>query len=47
LREEAKGVLGAKFDIREFHEAVLLGGAAPLAILERLVDNYIARKRTA
>lgn len=47
LREKAKTVLGPKFDIREFHDAVLLGGAVPLAILDKVVDNYIARKRTA
>jgi uncharacterized protein (DUF885 family) len=47
LREKAKAALGARFDIRQFHDAVLLGGAVPLAILERIVDNYIAAKRTA
>jgi uncharacterized protein (DUF885 family) len=46
LREKAKRDLGPKFDIRQFHDAVLLGGAVPLAILERIVDNYIAAKRT-
>jgi uncharacterized protein (DUF885 family) len=46
LREKAKTALGPKFDIRQFHDAVLLGGAVPLAILERIVDNYIAAKRT-
>jgi uncharacterized protein (DUF885 family) len=46
-RKKAKAALGPKFDIREFHDAVLLGGAVPLAILEKIVDNYIARKRTA
>jgi len=47
LREKAKAALGARFDIHQFHDAVLLGGAVPLAILERVVDNYIAAKRTA
>jgi uncharacterized protein (DUF885 family) len=47
LREKAKTALGPKFDIREFHDAVLLGGAVPLAILDKMIDNYIARKRTA
>jgi uncharacterized protein (DUF885 family) len=47
LREKARTALGSKFDIREFHDAVLLGGAVPLAILEKIVDNYIAKKRTA
>jgi uncharacterized protein (DUF885 family) len=47
LREKAKTALGAKFDIRQFHDAVLLGGAVPLAILDEIVDNYIAAKQTA
>jgi uncharacterized protein (DUF885 family) len=47
LREKAKTALGAKFDIRQFHDAVLLGGAVPLAILGKIVDNYIAAKQTA
>jgi uncharacterized protein (DUF885 family) len=47
LREKAKTALGAKFDIRQFHDAVLLGGAMPLAILDKIVDNYIAAKQTA
>ncbi|HEY3777372.1 MAG TPA: DUF885 family protein [Rhizomicrobium sp.] len=47
LREKAKMALGAKFDIRQFHDAVLLGGAVPLSILDRIVDRYIAEKRSA
>jgi uncharacterized protein (DUF885 family) len=47
LREKAKAALGAKFDIRQFHDAVLLGGAVPLAILDRVVDNYITAKQTS
>jgi uncharacterized protein (DUF885 family) len=47
LREKAKAALGAKFDIRQFHDAVLLGGAVPLAILDKVVDKYIAAKQSA
>ncbi|HTT81866.1 MAG TPA: DUF885 family protein [Rhizomicrobium sp.] len=47
LRDKAKAALGAKFDIRQFHDAVLLGGAMPLSILDRRVDDYIAAKQTA
>ena len=45
LRERAKSALGDRFDIREFHDAVLKNGAVPLALLERLVDDYIAAKK--
>jgi uncharacterized protein (DUF885 family) len=42
LRDKAKAALGARFDIRKFHDAILLPGALPLAVLEKVVDNYIA-----
>jgi uncharacterized protein (DUF885 family) len=45
LRERAKTTLGAKFDIRDFHDTVLVNGAMPLAVLERAVDGYIAAKK--
>jgi uncharacterized protein (DUF885 family) len=44
LRERARQRLGAKFDIRDFHDVVLGGGAMPLQILERTVEAYIERK---
>ena len=42
LREKAKTALGAKFDLRDFHDVVLKNGAVPLNILERFIDSYIA-----
>ena len=41
LREQAKKVLGDRFDLRDFHDVVLKNGAVPLDILERLVQQYI------
>jgi uncharacterized protein (DUF885 family) len=40
-REKAKAALGAKFDIRKFHDAVLIGGAVPLAVLDGMTDRYV------
>jgi uncharacterized protein (DUF885 family) len=47
LRERAKGALGDRFDIRDFHDVVLKNGAVPLPVLESLVDDYIAAKKAA
>ena len=45
LREKARGSLGARFDIREFHDAVLVSGAMPLDTLEKVIDAHIAARR--
>ena len=42
LRRKAESALGARFDIRAFHETVLGGGALPLTILEKRVDRWVA-----
>jgi uncharacterized protein (DUF885 family) len=41
LRRKAEAELGDKFDIRGFHDTILGGGAMPLAILERRVDDWV------
>jgi uncharacterized protein (DUF885 family) len=42
LRASAKEKLGAKFDLKEFHDVVLGSGPLPLDILARNVDDWIA-----
>ena len=46
LREQARGELGDRFDIKRFHNAVLLNGSMPLDILERVVHDYIAAEKS-
>jgi uncharacterized protein (DUF885 family) len=45
LREKAKQALGAKFDIRAFHDEILDGGALPLDVLDLRVSNWIAAQK--
>jgi len=45
LRAKAQGQLGPRFDIRKFHDAVLLGGAMPLTVAEGVVDRWIATQK--
>lgn len=41
LRQRAEERLGAKFDLKAFHEAVLKSGALPLDLLDREVTGWI------
>ncbi len=42
LRKRATDKLGAKFDERKFHDAVLSGGNLPLDVLDARIDRWIA-----
>lgn len=44
LRQRAKDVLKEAFDIKEFHTVILQLAAAPLAVVEEVVDAYITQK---
>ena len=44
LRAEAEAQLGDQFDVREFHELVLMNGAMPLALLRKQVESWIAQQ---
>lgn len=41
LRDEAKAQLGAKFDLKAFHDELLNGGAMPLDLLQERVEAWI------
>ena len=43
LRARAEDALGEKFDIRDFHDAILMTGGVPLEILENEVEQFILR----
>ncbi len=46
LRTRAEEALGARFDIKAFHRAVLEDGALPLSVLEAKIDRWIERQRS-
>ena len=46
LRERAQKELGAKFDIRAFHDEMLDGGALPLDLLDARTNQWIAKQKS-
>jgi uncharacterized protein (DUF885 family) len=45
LRKRAETALGPAFDLRQFHDAVLLGGPMPLDMLDARIDAWIAARK--
>jgi uncharacterized protein (DUF885 family) len=43
LRKRAQAALGARFDLRAFHQEVLDHGPLPLPVLEQVIGDWIAR----
>jgi uncharacterized protein (DUF885 family) len=46
LRAKAEAALGDKFDIREFHDAVLAQGSVPMSVLEQQINDLIREKQS-
>jgi uncharacterized protein (DUF885 family) len=47
LRERAKAALGPRFNLKDFHAVVLENGGVPLTLLDKLVDEWIAKTKDA
>ncbi|MGB7406437.1 MAG: DUF885 domain-containing protein [Pacificimonas sp.] len=47
LRTRAETALGADFDLRTFHDAVLENGSVPLDVLEAHIDRWIAEQQAS
>jgi uncharacterized protein (DUF885 family) len=47
LRDEARRRLGARFDIKAFHDTVLGSGAVSLPVLRDLVEDWLRRESAA
>jgi uncharacterized protein (DUF885 family) len=46
LRDKARAALGAKFDLRRFDDAVVLGGGVPMTLLDTVIDAFIAKTKS-
>ena len=47
MRADAEAALGEDFDLREFHEVILLNGGMPLGILADVVDEWVEEEKAS
>ncbi len=47
MRADAEAALGEDFDLREFHEVILLNGGMPLGILGDVVDEWVEEEKAS
>jgi uncharacterized protein (DUF885 family) len=45
LRTQAEVDLGDKFDLAEFHDVILTGGAVPMAVLKLKIKSWVETKK--
>lgn len=45
LRSSAQKQLGNKFNIKDFHDLILIGGAVPMAVLDKKVNQWIVNSK--
>ena len=45
LRQQAEQQLGARFDLKGFHEVILMNGSMPLGVLDEVVQEWIALQK--
>lgn len=45
LRRRSEQTLGARFDLKSFHDVMLANGAVPLSVLDRIVASWVATQQ--
>jgi uncharacterized protein (DUF885 family) len=45
MRAKAEQELGAKFDLRAFHDTVVGSGSLAIAVLEEIIDEWIMAQK--